>query len=119
MLGIGTWEFPVSVMGYSGMVQMDITDNGGKYGFALRVPGRQQRSPPVAVKSVREDGNTLHIVARIPQFPGRDIPVSVTFNANRAYGMVKAPFVGAIKLNNGRKILPALPAGDGFWSAPK
>ena len=103
MLGIGAWEFPVSIMGYSGMVRMDITDNGGKYGFALRVPG-QQHMPPVAVKSVRENGNTLQIVARIPQFPGRDIPVSVTFNGNRASGLVKAPFVGLIRLNNGRKI---------------
>ena len=104
MLGIGTWEFPVSIMGYSGMVQMGITDNGGTYGFALRVPGRQQHTPPVSVRSVRENGNTLHIVARIPQFPGKDIPVSVTFNGDRASGVIKAPFVGTIHLRNGRKI---------------
>jgi len=104
MLGIGTWEFPVNMMGYSGIVQMDITDNGGKYGFALRVPGQQQHIPPVAVRSVREAGNTLHIVARVPQFPGTDIPVTVTFDGDRASGMVRAPFVGVINLRNGRKI---------------
>ena len=104
MLGIGTWEFPVNMMGFSGVVRMDITDNGGKYGFALRAPGQGQRIPPVTVRSVREAGNTLHIVARVPRFPGRDIPVSVTFNGGRASGTVKAPFVGTVHLRNGRRI---------------
>ena len=104
MLGIGTWEFPVNMMGFNGMVQMEIIDNGGKYGFALRVPGQQRYVPPVAVRSVRQNGSTLHIVARIPQFPGRDIPVSVTFNGDRASAVVKAPFVGTIRLPNGRRI---------------
>jgi len=103
MLGIGTWEFPVNTMSYRGMVRMDITDNGGKYGFALRVPG-QRRIPPVAVRGVRENGNTLHIVARVPQFPNTDIPVTLTFDGNTASGTVKAPFVGVVNLSNGRKI---------------
>jgi len=30
MLGIGAWEFPVNAMGFSGTVQIGITDNGGK-----------------------------------------------------------------------------------------
>lgn len=103
MLGIGTWVFPINTMAYRGMVQIDIADNGGKYGFALRVPG-QQRMPPVTVKSVRENGNTLHIVARAPQFPNADIPVTLTFNGNAASGTIRAPFVGTIHLGNGRKI---------------
>jgi len=102
MLGIGTWEFPVNTMAYRGMVRIDITDNRGKYGFALRVPG-QRRVPPVAVRSVRENGDTLHIVARVPQFSNADIPVALTFHGNTASGTVKAPFVGVIKLSNGRK----------------
>lgn len=104
MLGIGTWEFPVHIMGYKGTVQIVITDNGGRYGFTLRVPGREQHIPPVKIMRLAENGNTLNIIARVPQFPGKDIPVSVTFNGDSANGMMKAPFVGIIKLYNGRKI---------------
>jgi len=104
MLGIGTWEFPVNIMVYKGTVQMDITDNGGDYGFALRVPGAEEHIPPVEIKSVTENGSTLNITAKVPQFPKKDIPVSVTFDGNSASGVVKAPFVGKITLKNGRKI---------------
>lgn len=103
MLGIGTWEFPVNTMAFKGTVRIDITDSGGKYGFALRVPG-QRRVPPVMVRSVRENGDTLYIVARVPQFSSADIPVTLAFHGNTASGTVKAPFVGVIKLSNGRKI---------------
>jgi len=104
MLGLGTWEFSVNIMVYNGTVQMDITDNGGEYGFALRVPGAQEHIPPIEIKSVAENGKTLNIVARVPQFPKKDIPVSVTFDGDSASGVVKAPFVGKITLKNGRKI---------------
>jgi len=104
MLGIGTWEFPVNIMGYRGVVRMEITDKGGQYGFALRMPGQAHHIPPVKIMQIAENGNTLNIIARVPQFPGKDIPVSVTFHGDRANGMVKAPFVGTIKLYNGRKI---------------
>ena len=102
MLGIGTWEFPVNMMGYNGVVQMSITDNGGKYGFVLRVPG--QRVPPFVIRSVRQNGNTLHIAARTPQLGNRDINVSVAFDGDRASGLVRAPFIGTVNLRNGRKI---------------
>ena len=104
MLGIGTWEFPVSMMGYRGNIQMDIIDNGGRYGFALRVPGQQV--PPFTVRSVRQNGNTLHITARTPRFGSRDISVSVTFNGvgGTASGAASAPFIGTIRLNNGRMV---------------
>ena len=104
MLGIGTWEFPVNIMVYKGTVQMDITDNGGAYGFAIRVPGAEEHIPPIEIKSLTEDGNTLKIIARVPQFPKKDIPVSVTFDGDSASGVVKAPFVGKITLKNGRRI---------------
>jgi len=104
MLGIGTWEFPVNVMGNRGIVQLKITDEGGKYGFTLRVPGQQGQVPPVQIRRVTEQGNTLHIVARVPQFPNTDIPVSVTFDGDTASGMLTAPFIGRILLKNGRKI---------------
>ena len=103
MLGIGTWEFPVSVMGYRGKVQMEIKDIGGAYGFALRVPG-QADIPPVKIRRVTENGSTLHIIARVPQFPNQDIPVTLTFHGSTASGMLRAPFVGQIMLSNGKKI---------------
>lgn len=102
MLGIGTWEFPVNIMVYKGTVQMDITDNGGVYGFALRVPNYEV--PDVTIQSVAEADNTLKIVARVAMFKNKDIPVTITFDGETASGTVKAPFVGRIKLNNGRKI---------------
>lgn len=102
MLGLGTWEFPVNIMVYKGTVQMDITGEEGQYGFALRVPNYEV--PDVTIRSVSENGSTLNIIARIAMFKNKDIPVSVTFDGDTASGMVKAPFVGRIKLNNGRKI---------------
>jgi len=101
MLGIGKWAFPVNMMGYRGNIQMDIIDKGGKYGFALRVPGQQV--PPFMIRNVRRSGSTLHIAARTPRLGNRDIDVSVTFNGDTAAGVVSAPFVGTIRLNNGRR----------------
>jgi len=98
MLGIGTWEFPINTMFYMGKVQIDITDNNGEYGFALRVPG--QKLPPAEIRGVRENDNTLHIAARAMN---KSIALSITFDGDRASAIVKAPFVGMVKLNNGRK----------------
>ena len=100
MLGIGVWEFPVNTMGFSGTVHIDITDNGGKYGFALRVPGQQ--FPPVRIMRVERRGDTLHIRARVPQLPNRDIPVAITFDGDQAVGTVSAPFVGRVVLHGRR-----------------
>lgn len=102
MLGLGTWEFPINLVFFKGAVQMDITDNGDIYGFTLRIP--EYETPPVDIHSVTEEGDALHIVARTAIFKNKDILVDLVFDGDTASGSVKAPFIGKIKLHNGRKI---------------
>ncbi len=59
--------------------------------------------PKITVKDVEEDDDTLTAVGECEAFPGKEIPVSVTFDDDTFVCVVKLPFVGKIKLS-GNKI---------------
>lgn len=101
MIGIGTWSFNVDTMFFRGEAQIKIFDNGGEYGFEVKIPGED--IPEIIVKDVVEDGNTLNAVGNISLLKGKDIPVSLTFEGDTANGFLKVPYVGKIKLKDGKK----------------
>jgi hypothetical protein len=76
MIGLGTWSFDVDTMFFKGEAQIRIFDNGGEYGFEVKIPGED--IPEITIKDVVEDGNTLNAVGNISLLKGKDVPVSLT-----------------------------------------
>lgn len=101
MIGIGKWGCHVNTMFFSGDVEMTISDNGGEYAFELELPGVD--IPDYTLKSVEEDGNTLHAVVGVSMI-GKDAEVTVTFEGDSFSGVVKIPMLGKVKLKDGYKI---------------
>ena len=102
MIGIGTWMCHVDTMLFKGDAKIKIFDNGGQYGFDLDV--KDIDLPDIAVKDIVEDGDTLTATAITSMLPGKEIPITLTFDGDTVDGSLKVPFVGKVKLKNGRKI---------------
>lgn len=101
MIGLGTWEAPIKTMIYKGTGRMIISDVNGEYDFKFELVGDE--IPEIRVSDVVEDGNTLTATAECDLLKGKKIPVSVTFDGDKMTGVVKAPFIGKVKLD-GKKI---------------
>lgn len=101
MIGLGTWEAPISTMIYRGTGRMTISDVNGEYSFQFELVDADV--PEIRVSDIVEDGNTLTATAECDLLKGKKIPVTVTFDGDSFSGMIKAPLIGRIKLN-GKKI---------------
>lgn len=101
MIGLGTWEAAINTMIFRGTGRVTISDVNGEYDFKFELVG--ENLPDITVKDIEEDGDTLTAVGECEAFPGKEIPVSVTFDEDTFVGIFKLPFVGKIKLN-GHKI---------------
>ena len=101
MIGLGKWGCHVDTMFFKGDVEITISDNNGQYALELFLPDID--IPEYTVKSVDEDGNTLHAVVNVSML-GKDVDVTVTFEADSFSGIIKIPFLGKIKLKDGFRI---------------
>lgn len=102
MIGLGTWQCSVDTMFFKGDATIRIFDNNGEYGLDLSIPDVD--IPEIEVKEVVEEGNSLTATARISLLPGKDVQVYVEFEETTFDGYIKVPFIGKIKLKNGKKI---------------
>jgi len=103
MIGLGTWKFQVDTMFYNGAALLTITGDGGEYAIKVELPDMASM-PEIVVGSITEDGDTLNGIAVTDLLKGKDIPCSVTFDGDEAEGFLKVPFIGKLKLKDGRKI---------------
>ena len=102
MIGMGNWGGHVDTMFFKGDVKFTITDNGGEYGFELHMDGP---IPEFQIKEIKEENDdTLHAIANVEMLPGKDIDVALTFAGDTFNGVIKVPFLGKIKLNNGYRL---------------
>ncbi len=102
MIGLGKWACTVNTMFFSGEVKLNVFDNNGEYGFELDIPGVD--IPDIEIKKVEEDEDTINAVVATSLLPGKDIEMSVTFDDDEFDGFLKIPFLGKVKLKDGRKI---------------
>lgn len=102
MIGLGTWQCSVDTMFFRGDAQIKIFDNNGEYDFELSVPGID--IPNIVIKDIEEDGNSLTAIATTDLLPGKDINISLEFEDTTFTGFLKVPFIGKIKLKDGKKI---------------
>lgn len=103
MIGLGKWACRVDTMFFRGEAFFTIFDDNGKYGWALEVPG--ETIPEIDIHDVVEDGNTLTAIANVDLLPGKDIEITATFEADTFEGLIKIPFIGKIKLKDGKKVM--------------
>lgn len=101
MIGLGKWSVCVDTMFFSGEAFFTIKDNNGEYGWELDVPGVDV--PEIEIHDIKEDGNTLTATANVDLLPGKDIDITATFEENTFEGLIKIPFIGKIKLKDGKK----------------
>ncbi|MEI6578606.1 MAG: hypothetical protein WCN92_04000 [Eubacteriales bacterium] len=102
MIGLGKWSCHVDTMFFRGEAFFTIKDNNGEYGWALDVPGVDV--PEIVIRDITEDGNTLTAVANVDMLPGKDINITATFEGDTVEGLIKIPFIGKIKLKDGKKV---------------
>lgn len=102
MIGLGKWVCHVDTMFFRGDATFNIFDDNGKYGFELSLPDMQV--PEIEILNTVEDGNTLIATARTDLLPGKDIEVNMTFEGDTCNGLLKVPFIGKIKLKDGKRI---------------
>ena len=102
MIGLGNWVCNVSSMVFSGEVKMEIFDDNGSYGFKLDIPN--VKIPDVTVKEVKEDGTDVTVTVQTSMLPGKDIVLNATFDGDTFEGVLKIPFVGKVKLKDGRRL---------------
>lgn len=101
MIGLGKWVCHVDTMFFRGDAHLHLFDNNGEYGFELSLP--DMSIPEIVIKDVTENGNTLNAVANVDLLPGKDIDVTLTFDGDTFEGLLKVPFIGKIKLKDGKR----------------
>ena len=102
MTGLGKWICNVNTIFFSGDVKFEISDNDGRYGFSIDIPG--VKAPEIIVKDVDEDDDEITVTAETSLLPGKDVTLFLEFDEDTCEGYVKVPMVGKIKLRNGKKI---------------
>ena len=101
MIGLGTWEAPISTIVFKGTGIMTISEKNGEYDFRFEIVGKTL--PEIKVDSIKEDGNTLTATGTCEALNIHNIPVSLTFDGDTFTGLVKVPMIGRVKVK-GKKI---------------
>ena len=58
----------------------------------------------MTVKEVKEDGTDVTVTVQTSMLPGKDIVLNATFDGDTFEGVLKIPFVGKVKLKDGRRL---------------
>ena len=101
MIGLGTWEAPISTIVFKGTGIMTISEKNGEYDFKFEIVGKAL--PEIKVDNVIEDGSTLTATGTCEALNIHSIPVSLTFDGDTFTGLVKIPMIGRVKVK-GNKI---------------
>lgn len=103
MIGLGSWEASVSTIFFKGDVKFTITDKNGEYDIDVQLPGDFSEAK-LEFFDIEENGNTLSGNGKISLLPGKKITAKITFDGDTMTGGLKIPFLGEIKLKNGKKV---------------
>ena len=102
MIGLGKWAISIDTMMFRGDAVLVIADKDGAYDFSVEVKGLTV--PEYEVVNVQEDGNTLTGAIKTVLLPGKEIPITLTFEGDILTGFAKVPLLGKIKFKNGHKV---------------
>jgi len=89
-------------MFFKGEAGFNIVDNNGEYGFEMVI--KDTEIPEFEITGVAEDGNSLTITCQTSLLPGKDITAFLEFEEDTFTGYMKIPFIGKIKLKDGKRV---------------
>jgi hypothetical protein len=94
----------VDTLFFKGDATIRIFDNNGDYGVELQIP--ELDVPEVEILSIdaNEETQEVDATARISLLPGKDITFHAEFEDDGFSGFLKIPFLGKVRLKNGKKI---------------
>jgi hypothetical protein len=103
LLGEGKWQFSVDTMIYRGEGTVEVRDKEGEYDVDLALTDMEL--PALVLENFQAEGNVLTGIAHTDLLRGKNIPFSFTFEGDVVNGFIKVPFMGKIKLTNGKRIV--------------
>ncbi|MDR1408959.1 MAG: hypothetical protein LBJ12_01525 [Oscillospiraceae bacterium] len=104
MVGIGSWACRVDTLFFKGDASIKIFDNNGEYGVELQIPDVDIPDVEIIEIEANEETNEVDAVARISLLPGKDITCHFEFEDNTFSGFLKIPFLGKVRLKDGKKV---------------
>ncbi|MBO5895654.1 MAG: hypothetical protein J6Q83_00010 [Clostridia bacterium] len=104
MIGLGKYKADINNMFFKGEAIFELKDNNGKYEIEIELEDKDIEMPDINIVDAEEDGNTLTAKATSPEFPGKAVDVSLTFEDEKCNGFLKIPFVGKVKIKDAVKI---------------
>lgn len=104
MIGLGRWAcgLDTPMIEEDGVVQ--ISEKEGEYVF--RLLARDKNIPDYKVETIKEkDDDTLIISLTIDGIPEENkVIIHATFSDDKLTGYIRLPFIGRLKITNGRRI---------------
>ena len=104
MIGIGKWAYSIDTIYLKGDVVLDITQENGEYSFGIQIESDSD-VPEFRFYDIVEEGNTLTGKGEVSLLPGKTLGVSLTFEGDEMTGFLKVPFIGKIKIKDGKRVV--------------
>lgn len=104
MLGIGKYKAQINNMFFKGEAIFELIDKGGKYDIKIELEDKDIDMPAIVIEEASAEDNTLIAKATSPEFPGKAVDISLTFEDDKCNGFLKIPFVGKVKIKDAVKI---------------
>ena len=103
MIGLGKWGYNVNTVFLQGDVILTISDENGEYKIDVEIDAGFDM-PDFRFYDFAEDGNTLTAKGEVSLLPGKLLELFLAFEGDVITGFLKIPYVGKIKINDGKRI---------------
>lgn len=103
MLGLGKWQGSVKTIFFKGDVIIEIEEDDGEYEIEVKLP-KPFEEAEFEFHNLVEEGNVLKGEGSISLLPGRKLEAELTFDGDAMQGTLKIPFIGVIKIKDGKRI---------------
>ena len=104
MIGLGKWGGRVDTIFFKGDVVIIISDKDGEYDFGIELDAANIDIPDFRFYDITEEGNVLKGKGEVSLLPGKVIDAELTFEGDTMSGFLKIPYVGKIKIKDGKKV---------------
>lgn len=100
-IALGKWICHVDTFIFSGDIKLNVKNKNGEYDFELDMPGFDM--PNFEIISISETADSVAATIFVPALK-KEAEINVTFTGDTVNGYIKVPFMGKIKIKNGKKI---------------
>lgn len=104
MIGLGKWKYHVATVFLTGDVVLSISDVNGEYKIEIQSIEADADIPEFRFYDVAENDNTLTAKGEVSLLPGSLLDLSLTFEGDTMTGYLQVPYVGKIRIKDGKKI---------------